>query len=133
VRQHINLAEPEPRHEIVRGQFPDARERDGGLAEVSILRRHDYAFRKAKTGFVERSVGVDHFIPIVIFAKLITGGFGWIHRHALAGTETLIKLEIDLRDDVVGVELFRQGESSGGFFQFMGALQLHAQKSRLRE
>ena len=62
----------------------------------------------------------------MIFAKLITGGHGRIHRYALAGTEALIELEIDLRDDVVGIEFFGEGESSGGFFQFIGALQPHA-------
>ena len=76
VRYHVNLAEPEPRREIGRGQFPDARERDDGLAEESVLRRQYYAFRKAKTRFVEWSIGVDQLVPIVIFAKLITGGYG---------------------------------------------------------
>ena len=76
----------------------------GGLAKESILGRQDHAFGQAKTRFVERSVGVEHFVPVMVFAKLIAGGFGQIHRHALAGAKDLIEFEVDLRDDIVGID-----------------------------
>ena len=62
-----------------------------------------------ETRFVKRPVGVEHFVPIVVFAELIAWWPGPIHRHAFAGAEALVELEIDLRDDVVGIEFFAPG------------------------
>jgi hypothetical protein len=57
-----------------------------------------------------------------------------IHRHALAGAKTLVELEIDLRDDVVGIEFFQRGvEMRGGLFNSLARCNSTPQKSRLRE
>ena len=40
----------------------------------------------------------------------------------------MIEIEVDLRDEIVGIDFDCPAESRGGFFQFTGALQLHAPK-----
>jgi hypothetical protein len=62
----------------------------------------------------------------VVFAILISRDFGRVNGHDATGTQILIELEIDLRNDVVRIELLRQRKTGSGPFQFAGALQLDA-------
>jgi hypothetical protein len=80
---------------------------------------------KQKLGSSKGPLALSTLVPIAIFAKLITGGFGQVQRHAFAGAKILIELEIDLRDEVVGIDFFCHGETRGGVCEIAGTLQLN--------
>src|ERR1017187_2904853 len=129
---HVNLAEREPCFQIVRLEFADTVELRKGLTiqrqwlvKITVLHENNSSL-KTKTGLVKRPVGVEHSVPIAVFAKLITGGFGQVQRHAFAGAKALIEPEIDLRDEVVGIDFFSRDETRGGVCKIAGTLQLNA-------
>ena len=55
----------------------------------SRCRRQDDAVFKAKTRLVKRPVGVEDLVPGAVFAELVGGGFGQIHRAVLPGAQSL--------------------------------------------
>ena len=59
----------------------------------------------------------------MVSAKLIPPGFGRVNGHGATGTQGLVELKVDLRNNIVRIEFLRHLETGGGFFQFTGALQ----------
>src|SRR5208282_4449 len=122
--EKINLREPQPRAQIIRNELAYAGERDDSLANQMVIPCQQDAVCETKTRFVKRSVGADNFAPVVVFAESICRGFGRVNGYGATGTQVLVELKVDLRDDIVRIEFLRQFKTVGGLFQFPGALQL---------
>ena len=121
----VKLREPEADGQIVRGKLAEVVERRDGLAHHAVL-GEQHAVGEDEAGLVERPGGVEHCVPVAVFAELVGGNpFGRDGRGG-AGLQGLVVGKVDGGGDVVGIENLGVGETFGGGRQLSGALKFHA-------
>ena len=100
----IQLGEPDAGEEILRGQCYDALKLRRRLAVEVVAHEHP-AFDEAEIGFVERAVLPHDLVPSPILAEFIFDGFGNLDCGLAAGLQVLVALQVDLRDEIVGIQI----------------------------
>jgi hypothetical protein len=84
-------------------QRPGPRELTRCLA-IQCAADENPALFKAKIRFVERTIRSDHLVPIAIFTERVFDGFGELDQAVAAVLEVLVTIQVDLSDDVTGVQ-----------------------------
>jgi hypothetical protein len=122
----VDGAEPETGAEVIGFELDGARELEGGLAEEALL-GHELADAEAEAWFVDGAIGGEESVPGAEFwAELFFGLFAELDAFGGALLDGLVVLEVDLGDEVIGVEAQGGGEAASGFFEAAGALEFDA-------
>src|SRR6266478_6201108 len=88
---------------MIRGQFLNTLKLSGGLA-IKLETSVQPALLEAKIGLVERPVFSHYFLPITILAELIFDRFRNVRGRLSASLKHFIALQINLSDDIFGVQ-----------------------------
>jgi hypothetical protein len=112
--ENANLRNEQSRGQVVRRQLADAGE--GGQRLTQQRQRgvlHGYqTILEAETGFIERSVGVDHLVPVAVFAELVGAHPREVNGGGGAGAQGPVEIKVDAGDDIVRIQV-------GGFTEIV--------------
>ena len=121
----VKLCEPEADYQVVGRKLADAIERCDGLSHVATLGQQG-SRGEEEAGFVKRAVGVEHGVPVAVFAELIRSGAVGVNRCGGTSLQRAVEFEINASGDVVGINFLGVGKTCGGIGQLAGALELDA-------